>query len=102
MPHLAQVGHLAYPAEAWYPGIMATYSIGKHITLNIDWCAFRGHVWLLDKNDNRWCCDRCPARLYVSQMDSYRNIPIPFQTVTHETYGRYQFSTVPAREVVTA
>lgn len=88
-----------YPAEPCYSGIMATYSFGKHITLSIDWCAFRGHVWLLDKDANRWCCDLCPARLYVSQVDSYRNIPVAFQTVTHETYGRYQFSIIPAREV---
>ena len=81
---------------------MATYSFGKHITLSIDWCAFRGHVWLLDKNANRWCCDHCPARLYVSQVDSYRNIPVAYQTVTEETYGRYAFSLTRAREVKAA
>lgn len=79
-----------------------TYRLGKSVTISvsIDWCAIKGHVWLLNKGANRWCCARCPARLYVSQVDSYRNIPYARQTVTRETYGRYHFSTVPARETV--
>lgn len=49
------------------------YSLTSHLVALLGDCKRFGHVWLLDKEQNCWVCDRCPTELWVSQMNSYRS-----------------------------
>ncbi len=78
---------------------MVTYTLGKYVSISIDWCALRGHVWLLDKKANRWRCKRCAGTLFVSQLDSHHYRPYSKQDDIGDTYGRYYFDPQSAPEV---
>jgi hypothetical protein len=74
------------------------YSLTSHLVALLGGCKRFGHVWLLDKEQNCWVCDRCPTELWVSQMDSYRSRPYRRQNAT-AGYGNYYFDPRPAPEV---